>query len=59
MADRSDYLPAARLQDLAQTIDPKLQLEPDATQVGDPFRSCRRRWSEVTQQWDRSEVSDE
>ena len=43
MADRSDYLPAARLQDLAQTIDPKLQLEPDATQVGDPFRSCRRR----------------
>jgi len=33
MADRSDYLPATRLQDLAKTIDPKLKLEPDAVQV--------------------------
>ena len=36
MADRSDYLPASRLQELAQAIDPKLQLEADATKVGGP-----------------------
>ena len=33
MADRSDYLPSARLQDLAKAIDPKLKLELDAVQV--------------------------
>jgi hypothetical protein len=33
MTDRSDYLPATRLQDLAKAIDPKLKLEPDAVQV--------------------------
>ena len=43
MADRSDYLPAARLQELAQTIDPKLELEPLATQVGILPRIPRRR----------------
>ena len=33
MADRSDYLPSTRLQDLAKAIDPKLKLELDAVQV--------------------------
>ena len=31
--DRSDYLPAARLQELAKQIDPLLRLEPEAEQV--------------------------
>lgn len=31
--DRSDFLPSARLQELAQATDPKLQLDPDAEQV--------------------------
>eukprot|EP00316_Scyphosphaera_apsteinii_P024877 CAMPEP_0119318486 /NCGR_PEP_ID=MMETSP1333-20130426/46597_1 /TAXON_ID=418940 /ORGANISM="Scyphosphaera apsteinii, Strain RCC1455" /LENGTH=143 /DNA_ID=CAMNT_0007324677 /DNA_START=32 /DNA_END=462 /DNA_ORIENTATION=- len=31
--DRSDYLPAERLQELAAQIDPRLQLEPQAEQV--------------------------
>ena len=31
--DRSDYLPSARLQELAHAIDPKLKLEPEAEQV--------------------------
>ena len=33
MTDKSDTLPAARLQELARTIDPKLNLEPDAEKV--------------------------
>lgn len=33
MADKSDYLPSARLQDLARGVDPKLRLEPEAEQV--------------------------
>jgi len=31
--ERSDYLPVARLQELAAQVDPKIRLEPDAEQV--------------------------
>ena len=33
MADRSDYLPSQRLQELAEQADPNLKLEPDAEQA--------------------------
>ena len=40
--DRSDYLPAAKLQELAQSIDPRVKLEPDAEQVRALHLSRRR-----------------
>lgn len=33
MADRADYLPASRLQELAQQVDPRVKLDVEAEQV--------------------------
>ena len=51
--DRSDFLPAARLQELAHAIDPKLRLEPEAEQVR---RSPRARRSGSHLSWARWQV---
>ena len=47
MTDRSDYLPSARLQELAKNVDPKLKLEPEAEQACSPRLSHSDRHADV------------